>query len=70
MSITFETRTAANAGMVEHIAEVAAQGFGRDNDAENYQDTANHVGNVEHIQLAHDDERLVGFALYRRCLWQ
>lgn len=70
MSLSFETLGSPQSSDVEQIAEVAAAGFGRANDAENYQDTFEHVGNVEHVQLARDNERLVGFALYRRCLWR
>lgn len=70
MSISFETLGSPRSNDVEQIAEVAAAGFGRANDAENYQDTFEHVGSVEHVQLARDSEHLVGFALYRRCLWR
>lgn len=70
MSISIEMCAAPLGGTIEQIAQIAAEGFGRDNDADNYQDTLEHVSGVDHIQLVKHDEKLAGFALYRRCLWQ
>ncbi len=56
--------------MIEQIAQIAAEGFGRPNDEHNYHDTVSHVDGLDHVQLAKEDQQLVGFALYRRCLWR
>lgn len=71
MSISIEMRTTPQeGGTIEQIAQIAAEGFGRANDADNYRDTFEHVNSADHLQLATHNEQPVGFALYRRCLWQ
>jgi len=70
MSLSIETVHTINHIDVESAAAITAQGFGRDNDEHNYQDTFTHLASADYIQLVHDQERLVAFAAYRRLLWQ
>lgn len=55
------------------IAFVAASGFGQDpNSPSMREDTREHIASADQIQLLldSDTDRAVGFALYRRLLWQ
>lgn len=70
MSFTFETTNKINNVNLTRIAEITALGFGRKNDAQNDDDTARHCQSADHIQQAFHHDQLVGFALYRRCLWR
>ncbi len=51
------------------INHLAALGFEQTESAM-LDDTTAHILAAENMQLAYDDEQLVGFALYRRCLWR
>jgi len=70
MSFTLETTTNTKRVNMEIAATITAQGFGRDNDEANYQDTREHLESADYIQLMHLQERLVAFAAYRRQLWR
>lgn len=70
MSFTIKTTHELSQTDIESASEITALGFGRENDKENYDDTYSHLAGSETLQLAHDDERLVAFACYRRHLWR
>lgn len=71
MSYTIETPKKLRKDDIEAAAGLTALGFGRRADTYNLQDTTEHLSTADHVQLVHDDnEHLVGFAAYRRLLWQ
>ena len=56
---------------LREICEVAAAGFGRENDEAMQAATINHVRAAMGLQLAHtEDGRLSAFAMYGRSLWR
>lgn len=68
-SITTSTEHIAHTD-IEQLAFIAARGFSRTNDHDNYSDTAVHCKEADDIQVATIDGTVVGFALYRRLLWR
>lgn len=70
MSFNIETPKKLHSHDVEAAAELTALGFGRDADEHNLRDTAEHLESADCIQFVRSDERLVGFAAYRRLLWR
>lgn len=54
----------------KNINTLAALGFGQDETAEMFRDTMEHVRGANYVQRFYHEEQLVGFALYKRCLWQ
>lgn len=54
----------------QEIAALAAQGFEQPLDTAMLADTMRHIEAAHHVQLATIEDDLVGFALYRRCLWR
>lgn len=70
MPVFTEILTTPSTYQIEQVAEIAAQGFNRKNDDENYKDTVEHCRTADHLQIARNDDGLVGFALYRSCLWR
>lgn len=55
---------------IKNINTVAALGFGQDETEEMLADTMRHVENADIVQRSYIDGGLVGFALYKRLLWQ
>lgn len=56
---------------LDQMYEVAAAGFGRDNDETIRKHTLQHVSSARDIQLARTkDGNLAGFATYGRSLWR
>lgn len=71
MRISIDTPSNLTNSEIENINSIAALGFGQDETEEMLQDTVSHVASADHVQRAYDDdERMVGFALYRSCLWR
>lgn len=72
MSFTIELANAKDLSEadLEVAAALTAAGFGRPADQHNYQDTKDHILSAEYLQLGRDNGSLVGFASYRRLLWQ
>jgi len=56
--------------VITEMNVVACKAFGQSSVKEMLEDTRGHIQAAEQVQLAYVDEVLVGFALYRRCLWQ
>lgn len=54
----------------EQASELTADSFGRDNDAEMYEDTMNHIASADSVQLAIHESKLVGLSMLRSCLWR
>ena len=52
------------------ICELAAQGFGRENDPDMQADTLHHIQEAAAVQLARRGERIEAFAVYGRSLWR
>lgn len=65
---TTRTETMASHN-VEPLARLAALGFSRRNDEDNFKDTLGHCLAADHIQTVTANDELVGFALYSRRLW-
>lgn len=70
MTLKLETLRSTRGVNIEEAAAITAKGFGRKNDEHNFQDTREHLESAQYLQTLHDDERLVGFAAYRRLLWR
>ncbi|HEY5695357.1 MAG TPA: hypothetical protein VIQ80_00825 [Candidatus Saccharimonadales bacterium] len=70
MPYNIETPKKLRTQDIEAAAELTALGFGRNADDHNLRDTTDHLNAADHIQLVRDEERLVGFAAYRRLLWR
>jgi hypothetical protein len=71
MSFTIENPKKLQNKDMEQAAYLTAQGFGREADEHNYQDTKDHLDDADHLQIVRSAENeLVGFAAYRRLLWQ
>lgn len=70
MKISMDTPSSLTASDMMNINTIAALGFGQDKTPDMLQDTIEHVSGADFIQRAYDDEKMVGFALYRRCLWR
>ncbi|HEY8999081.1 MAG TPA: hypothetical protein VIM53_02055 [Candidatus Saccharimonadales bacterium] len=54
----------------ETICEIAAEGFGRDNDQAMRADTMRHIHDAAAVQVARQDKELVGFSMYGSSLWR
>ncbi len=54
----------------DKICELAAHGFGRENNDAMKADTLAHIAGAERVQLAYHFGQLIGFALYGRSLWR
>jgi hypothetical protein len=70
MSFTIETPKRLSRRELEPAAILTATGFGRDADEHNYLDTQEHLESADHLQFVRDNGELVGFAAYKRLLWQ
>ena len=70
MSFTFETPRKLQTNDLEQAAGLTAQGFGREANEHNYQDTKDHLDGADHLQIVRSESELVGFAAYKRLLWQ
>lgn len=69
MSLSIKITHELSPADITSAAQITALGFSRQNDAANYNDIYAHLTTAELLQLAHDDEKLVAFACYRRRLW-
>jgi hypothetical protein len=70
MNITTMTPEQLSAHDVRSISTTASRGFMKPDDAAMLDDTTNHIQQADYIQLAVNNEALIGFAMYRRCLWR
>lgn len=70
MRIHLETADALTPAKEQTINTLASRGFGQAETPAMLQDTQEHLASADYIQQAFDNDRMVGFALYRRCLWR
>jgi hypothetical protein len=70
MNITTTTPEQLSLHDMRLISTTASRGFMKPDDDAMLVDTTNHLHDADYIQLAMDEEALVGFAMYRRCLWR
>lgn len=70
MPRTIETLSTFTSDELIEAAELTAAGFGRENNAHNMQDTADHLLGADIVQFMREDEKLIAFAAYRRLLWR
>jgi hypothetical protein len=70
MKLSIETPKKLTSFDLEQAATLTAQGFGREADEHNYQDTKAHLESADHLQVVRHEDELVGFAAYARLLWQ
>lgn len=70
MSYKIEAPSRLSAATLEEAAELTALGFGRENDAHNYDDTEAHLTSADTIHFVRHDRQLVAFAAYRSSLWR
>lgn len=52
------------------INELATVGFGFTDPADMLDDTLRHIKGADVVQRVHDNQEVVGFALYQSCLWR
>ena len=65
-----ETPTQLDANQELAINSLASRGFGQEESPAMLQDTREHLANANFIQQAYDEDKMVGFAMYRRVLWR
>jgi len=70
MSLSIELSKKLTTRDLEQAATLTALGFGREADEHNYQDTRAHLESADHLQVVRRKDELVGFAAYKRLLWQ
>ena len=55
---------------ISTINELACLGFGHEDTQSMLSDTLAHIQEAEYIQRGYEDEQVVAFAMYKRCLWR
>lgn len=70
MNIELQTIDALSETAIEGINRIACLGFEQANNPAMLEDTKNHIQSAELVHLAYDEQRLIGFSLYRSYLWQ
>lgn len=70
MNITTMTPEQLSLHDIRTISTTASRGFMQPDDHAMLDDTINHIQQADYIQLASHNEALIGFAMYRRCLWR
>jgi hypothetical protein len=70
MSLSIEISKKLTTHDLEQAATLTALGFGREANEHNYQDTRAHLESADHLQVVRHEDELVGFAAYKRLLWQ
>lgn len=70
MKITTTNTYEINEDLLTDMNIIACAAFGQNSEEEMLPDTIEHIQAAEQAQLAYIDDRLAGFALYRRCLWR
>lgn len=70
MRISIDTPNNLTSSDIKNINKIAAAGFGQEETKEMLEDTQEHIRAADFIQRSYIEGEEVGFALYKRLLWQ
>lgn len=70
MRMHIETPTQLGVNQELAINSLASRGFSQEESPAILQDTREHLASADFIQQTYDQDKMIGFAMYRRVLWR